>query len=42
VKREDLKGGRREIKEKASEKALQFFYEKLIYEDFMAKKGRKG
>jgi hypothetical protein len=42
VKKEDFKGSRREIKEKASEKALQFFYEKLIYEDFMAKKGRKG
>jgi PncC family amidohydrolase len=31
VKREDLKGGRREIKRKATEKGLQFFYEKLIY-----------
>jgi len=26
----DLKGSRREIKEKATEKALQFFYERLI------------
>ena len=42
VKQEDFKGSRREIKEKASEKALQIFYEKLIHEDFMAKKGRKG
>jgi len=30
VKREDLKGGRREIKRKATEKGLRFFYEKLI------------
>jgi len=42
VRKEDLKGSRREIKEKASEKALQIFYEKLIHEDFMAKKRRKG
>ena len=31
VKREDLKGSRREIKKKATEKALQFFYERLIH-----------
>jgi len=31
VKREDLKGSRREIKKKAAEKALQFFYERLIH-----------
>ena len=31
VKKEDLKGDRREIKKKATEKGLQFFYEKLIY-----------
>jgi nicotinamide-nucleotide amidase len=31
VKREDLKGGRREIKKKATEKALQVFYERLIH-----------
>ena len=31
LKREDLKGGRLEIKRKATEKVLQFFYEKLIY-----------
>jgi PncC family amidohydrolase len=31
VKREDLKGSRREIKEKTTEKALQFFYEILIH-----------
>jgi nicotinamide-nucleotide amidase len=31
VKREDLKGSRREIKKKAAEKALQFFYNKLIH-----------
>jgi PncC family amidohydrolase len=30
VWKEDLKGNRREIKKKASEKALQFFYEMLI------------
>jgi len=42
VKKEDLEGNRRKIKEKASENALQIFYEKLIHEDFMAKKGRKG
>jgi PncC family amidohydrolase len=31
VKKLDLKGSRRDIKEKASEKALQFFYERLIH-----------
>ena len=31
VKREDLKGNRREIKRKATENALQFFYERLIH-----------
>ncbi len=30
VRREDFKGSRREIKKKASEKALQFFYEILV------------
>jgi nicotinamide-nucleotide amidase len=30
VKKFDLKGNRREIKDKASEKALQFFYQKLF------------
>ncbi len=29
-----LKGSRREIKEKATEKALQFFYERLMHGDF--------
>jgi len=38
VKKEDLKGGRREIKKKATEKALQFFYERLIRGDFLRKK----
>jgi PncC family amidohydrolase len=38
VRREDFKGSRREIKKKASEKALQFFYEILIREDLVAKK----
>ncbi len=38
VKREDLKGSRREIKKKATEKALQFFYERLIHGDFLRKK----
>jgi nicotinamide-nucleotide amidase len=31
VVREDLKGSRKEIKKKAAEKALQFFYETLIH-----------
>jgi len=31
VKKLDLKGSRREIKKKATEKALQFFYERLIH-----------
>jgi len=30
VQREDLKGSRREIKEKATEEALQFFYGKIV------------
>jgi PncC family amidohydrolase len=38
VRREDLRGSRKEIKRKASEKTLQFFYEKLIHEDLVAKK----
>jgi nicotinamide-nucleotide amidase len=40
VRKEDLKGSRREIKEKTTEKALQFFYEKLIHGDFL--RGRAG
>jgi PncC family amidohydrolase len=31
VRREDLRGSRKEIKRKASEKALLFFYERLIH-----------
>ena len=31
VKKLDLKGNRREIKEEATRKGLQFFYEKMIY-----------
>ena len=31
VWKEDLKGSRRKIKKKATEKALQFFYERLIH-----------
>ena len=31
VRKEDLKGNRREIKEKAAEKALKFFYEILVH-----------
>ena len=31
VKREDLKGSRREIKKKATERALELFYERLIH-----------
>jgi len=38
VRREDLKGRRREIKEKAAEKSLQVFYEILIHGDFLGKK----
>jgi nicotinamide-nucleotide amidase len=38
VKREDLKGSRREIKKEATEEALQFFYERLIRGDFSRKK----
>jgi nicotinamide-nucleotide amidase len=33
VKSEDLRGSRREIKEKATEKALQFFYGKIVHGD---------
>ncbi len=36
--KEDLKGSRREIKEKAAEKALKFFYEILVHEYHVAKK----
>ena len=43
VRKEDLKGSRREIKEKATEKALQYFYEMLIHRNFLRKKaGPKG
>jgi nicotinamide mononucleotide (NMN) deamidase PncC len=31
VRKLDLKGNRREIKEKAAEEALQYFYERLIH-----------
>ena len=31
VKKEDLKGSRREIKKKATEEALQLFYERLVH-----------
>ena len=34
----NLEGSRREIKEKATEKALKFFYEILIHGDLVAKK----
>ena len=37
VKKLDLKGTRREIKEGATKKALQFFYEILIHGDLVAK-----
>jgi len=30
VRKEDLRGNRREIKRKAAEKALEFFYERLV------------
>lgn len=43
VKKLDLKGNRREIKERATDKALQFFYGKLIHGDFLrGKAGHKG
>ena len=38
VKKLDLKGTRREIKEKATEKALQFFYGKIGHGDGLKKK----
>jgi len=38
VKKEDFRGSRREIKKKATESALQFFYERLIQGDFLRKK----
>ena len=38
VRKEDLKGSRKEIKRRAAEKALQFFYERLIHGDFFRKK----
>jgi hypothetical protein len=37
VKKLDLKGNRREIKEKATDKALQFFYEILVEKDTLKK-----
>jgi nicotinamide-nucleotide amidase len=40
VKKLDLKGNRREIKEKATEKALQFFYGKIGHGDRLKKTGR--
>ena len=42
VRKEDLKGNRREIKRKAAEKALQFFYERLIYSRRSRISDRKG
>ncbi len=38
VRKLDLKGSRRDIKEKATEKAFQYFYEILIHGDLVAKK----
>ena len=38
VRREDLRGSRKEIKRKASEKDLQYIYEIMIYRDLIAKK----
>ena len=38
VWKEDFKGSRREIKEKATEKALKFFYEILVHEYLVTKK----
>lgn len=42
VWKEDLKGNRREIKERAAEKALKFFYDILIHRDFGRKKDQRG
>jgi nicotinamide-nucleotide amidase len=43
VKKLDLKGRRREIKETATEKALQFFYARLIHGDFLKRRvGHRG
>jgi PncC family amidohydrolase len=39
VKKLDLKGSRREVKEKATEKALQFFYGKIVHGDRLRKQG---
>jgi hypothetical protein len=38
VEKLDLKGNRREIKKKAAEKALQFYYEGLIHGDFLKRR----
>jgi len=38
VWKEDLKGNRREIKRKATEKALQYFYERLIHRDLLRRR----
>jgi nicotinamide-nucleotide amidase len=38
VKRLDLKGSRREIKKKATEEALQFFYERMNHQEVTKKK----
>jgi nicotinamide-nucleotide amidase len=38
VRKLDLKGSRREIKKRATEEALQFFYERLIRVGFLKKK----
>jgi nicotinamide-nucleotide amidase len=40
VKREALRGSRREIKEKATEKALQFFYGKIVHGDRLRKQAK--
>ncbi len=37
IKKLDLKGNRREIKEKATEKAMQFFYGKIVHGDRLRK-----
>jgi PncC family amidohydrolase len=39
VKRLDLKGSRREIKEKATDEALQFFYEMLVEKSGLKRRG---
>ncbi|OGP94480.1 MAG: hypothetical protein A2157_08085 [Deltaproteobacteria bacterium RBG_16_47_11] len=40
VKKLDLKGNRREIKEKAAERSLEFFYEMITHGNFLRKRAK--